>query len=55
MSETTGITAIRGQEVRLSRDYASPGRESGGLDAGDKLAQEVSHNASLDSWLLTTP
>ena len=47
MSETASITAIRGQEIGLSRDHASPRREPGGLDVGHELAQEVSRNTSL--------
>lgn len=41
MSQTSCITSLRGQEVRLSWDYASLGRKPRGVDIGNKLTAEV--------------
>lgn len=41
MPEAACFSALRGQAFGLSGDDVAFGREPGGLDAGDKFAEEV--------------
>lgn len=41
MPKAARLAAIRGQASGLSGDHVAAGREPGGPDAGDQLAEEV--------------
>lgn len=56
MPQATRIAAVRGQATWVSGYNVATGRESGGLNFGHELVEEVRDSLSIESryWVLTT-